>query len=57
MAREAVRPVYPLTAERDKLQGQVLVKVVISENGEVESAEAISGNPTLAQTAVYAAKQ
>jgi len=56
-ATEVVRPVYPLTAERDKLQGKVLVKVVISESGEVESAEVISGNPTLAQTAIYAAKQ
>jgi len=56
-ATEVVRPAYPLAAERDKLQGKVLVKVVISESGEVGAAEAISGNPTLAEAAVYAAKQ
>lgn len=56
-AIEVFRPVYPSTAERDKLQGKVLVKVVISESGEVESADAISGELTLAQAAIYAAKQ
>jgi TonB family protein len=57
VAIEAFRPIYPNTAERDKLQGKVLVKVVISESGEVESAEAISGELTFAQAAIYAAKQ
>jgi TonB family protein len=56
-AAEVLRPVYPPSAERGKLQGKVLVKVVISESGEVESAEAVSGDPTLAQAAIYAAKQ
>lgn len=57
MATKIVRPIYPFTAVKDKLQGKVVVKVVITDTGDVESAEAISGDPTLAQTAVDAAKQ
>ena len=50
-------PIYPLEAERQGIQGQVMVKFVISETGDVESAEAISGDPLLAPAAVAAAKQ
>lgn len=50
-------PVYPLEAERQGIQGQVIVRFVISETGDVESAEAISGDPLLAPAAVAAAKQ
>jgi TonB family protein len=41
----------------DKLQGQVIVRIVVSETGDVESAEIISGNPVLANAAVDAVKQ
>jgi TonB family protein len=37
--------------------GQVVIRVGITETGDVQSAEAISGDATLAQTAVDAAKQ
>ena len=50
-------PVYPPEAERQGIQGQVMVKFVISETGDVESAEAISGDPLLVPAAVAAAKQ
>jgi TonB family protein len=52
-----VKPAYPPAAVPDKLQGQVIVRIVVDENGDVESAEVISGNPLLANAAVDAAKQ
>ena len=52
-----VKPDYPAAALPDKLQGQVVVRVVVNEEGDVENAEAISGNPVLAQAAVDAVKQ
>jgi TonB family protein len=52
-----VKPDYPASALPDKLQGQVVVRVVVDEDGDVESTEVISGNPVLAQAAVDAAKQ
>ncbi len=52
-----VKPEYPAAALPEKLQGRVIVRVVVNENGDVESTEVISGNPVLAQAAVDAAKQ
>jgi len=49
--------IYPLKAQKKGIQGQVMVKFVISEEGDVESAEATSGDPLLAAAAVDAAKQ
>jgi TonB family protein len=48
---------YPLEAEREGLQGQVLVKVYISETGDVERVEVVRGDPILANAAVSAAKK
>lgn len=52
-----VKPSYPVAAEPSKLQGQVIVRVVVSETGDVESVEVISGNPILADAAMDAVKQ
>ncbi len=52
-----MKPDYPAAALPDKLQGQVIVRVVVDEDGDVESTEVISGNPVLAQAAVDAVKQ
>jgi len=48
---------YPFDAVKDKLQGKVLVRAVISESGDIESAVPISGDPLLAKAAVDAAKE
>jgi TonB family protein len=50
-------PEYPIEARRQQIQGQVWVHLVITETGDVESAEAISGNPLLAAATVKAMKQ
>ena len=50
-----VKPAYPSAAKALRASGQVEVKVVIDEEGNVVSAEAVSGHPLLRSTAVNAA--
>jgi TonB family protein len=48
---------YPPEAERAKIQGEVIVKVHVSETGDVDSAEVVSGEPALSNAALEAAKK
>jgi TonB family protein len=48
---------YPMEAREKQIQGEVIVKVTISETGKVELAEVISGDPILARAALEAAKK
>jgi TonB family protein len=48
---------YPAEAAEKAIQGQVWVKVVVSETGDVENVEVISGDPVLAKAAVDAVKK
>ena len=48
---------YPIEAERQQLQGEVIVKLLVSETGDVEAVEVVSGDPILAQAAVAAARK
>lgn len=50
-------PAYPAEAKEKQISGVVQVKVLISEEGQVIEAEAISGHPLLRDAAVEAAKQ
>lgn len=50
-------PAYPAAAKALNAGGAVNVKVVIDENGEVISAEAVSGHPLLRQSAEKAARE
>jgi protein TonB len=50
-------PVYPPIAKAARAQGTVTVQVVIDEDGDVISANAVSGHPLLQQAAVLAARQ
>lgn len=50
-------PVYPLGARERELQGQVVIRLVISQSGEVESATIVSGEPILAEAAVDAMRK
>jgi TonB family protein len=52
-----VKAIYPLQADKDKLQGEVMVKFTVSESGDVEKVEVISGNPILAGAAADAARK
>ena len=50
-----VKPEYPKSASYVRASGSVEVEIVIDENGNVESAEAVSGHPLLRPAAVKAA--
>jgi len=50
-------PDYPGIARTIRIEGSVVVEVVISPEGFVESARAISGHPLLAPTALAAARE
>lgn len=52
-----VDPIYPKPAEEKNLAGDVLIKVEISESGDVENALIVNGEPLLGESAVAAAKQ
>jgi TonB family protein len=51
------QPAYPQEAMDARAQGTVTVQIVIDEDGNVTSAEAVSGHPLLREAAVNAAKQ
>ena len=53
----APKPSYPLAAARKELQGKVWIQLLISETGDVESADIISGDPDLARSAQEAMKK
>ena len=48
---------YPLDAARQQLQGEVIVKLLVSDTGDVEAVEVVSGDPILARAAVAAARK
>jgi len=50
-------PEYPAVGRNLRIEGSVVVEVVISPEGFVESARAISGHPLLVPTAVAAARE
>ena len=52
-----VNPAYPLPAREARLQGQVVLGVMVQKNGKVGKVRIISGHPMLAQAAVQAVKQ
>jgi len=52
-----VSPHYPDDARQARIQGQVVVQVLIDKNGDVEKATLVSGHPSLAPAALEAVKQ
>jgi protein TonB len=50
------KPGYPAIAKAAHASGTVVVQVLIDENGNVVSANAVSGHPLLIQAAVSAAR-
>jgi len=53
----APNAVYPRKAADENIQGQVWVKLSISETGDVEKVDVVSGNPILVDAAVEAYKK
>jgi TonB family protein len=54
---KVMRPAYPKEAAKKKIHGQVVVKVSVTETGDVDTVEVISGDPILAKAAVDAVRQ
>jgi TonB family protein len=52
-----VQPEYPKEAREAHIQGQVVLRVTISREGEVNKVELVSGHPMLAAAAIDAVKQ
>ena len=52
-----VQPLYPPLARQVHIQGQVILRAVISRNGMIENLQVLSGHPMLAQAAIDAVKQ
>ena len=49
-----VQPEYPDLAKRTRIQGQVMLRAVISREGTIENLQVLSGHPMLVQAAVKA---
>lgn len=56
-ATTKVQPDYPAMAKQLKIEGQVELEAVVSENGVVEKVNIVSGNPVLTRPAVDAIKK
>jgi TonB family protein len=52
-----VQPIYPPEARSARLQGTVVLQVVIDEVGEVRNLRTVSGDAVLAQAAIVAVRQ
>lgn len=50
------KPDYPIEAANEQIQGRVVIHLLINESGDVESAEAVSGNAMLSDAAIRAMK-
>jgi TonB family protein len=50
-------PVYPLEAKKAKIQGTVVLSVVISKDGNVENIQVVSGPNELQQSSIDAVRQ
>lgn len=52
-----IEPEYPVEAKEKNIEGQVIVKILISEQGQILRAQAVSGNKLLQKAALDAAKK
>src|SRR5271165_3911762 len=57
LLQSRVDPIYPPLARQARIQGTVVLRVILSKTGEVEHVELISGHPMLAPAAIEAVKQ
>jgi protein TonB len=52
-----VSPQYPEAAKKAHIQGQVILRAIISKDGDVENLQIISGHPQLVPPSIDAVKQ
>ena len=52
-----VAPIYPPLARQARIQGTVMLRIVISKSGDIAELNLISGHPMLAPAAIDAVRQ
>ena len=52
-----VEPAYPSIAKIARVQGEVLIRAIISTEGRIEQAQVVNGSPLLAKAALEAIQQ
>jgi protein TonB len=52
-----IQPDYPLIARQARVQGQVVLRAMISREGTIENLQVLSGSPMLVRAAVDAVRQ
>jgi protein TonB len=57
MLTRRVEPVYPIIAQRARVQGTVEMKALICKQGTIENLQLVSGHPLLVPAAMEAVKQ
>ena len=57
LVADKVPPEYPAEAREQHIQGNVLLRVIVGKEGNVENVQLISGHPLLAAAAIDAVKQ
>lgn len=57
MVLSKVQPIYPVDAKAARIQGSVVIGVVIGKDGNIQSERLVSGHPLLAPAAMDAVKQ
>jgi TonB family protein len=57
MLVKKVAPEYPAEAKDKRIQGQVVLSVIVGKDGEVEHVALVSGHPLLAPPAIASVKQ
>jgi TonB family protein len=57
MLVKKVAPEYPAAAKDKRIQGQVVLNVIVGKGGDVEHVELVSGHPLLAPPAIDAVRQ
>ena len=57
MLEKQVSPVYPPLARAARVQGTVVLTIVIGKDGAFETLELVSGHPMLVPAAIDAVKQ
>jgi protein TonB len=52
-----IEPTYPLLARQARVQGEVILKAIVTREGDIKELELVSGHPMLAPAAIAAVKQ
>src|SRR2546430_17142318 len=52
-----LQPAYPPLAVQTRTQGQVVLRAVISREGNIENLQVVSGHPLLVRAAIEAVRQ